>query len=85
MLLTPRKLDGMKLIQISLDDALLAAIEEGARKAGTSRAAFIREAVAHELGRVTAAERDARYREGYQRFPIEPAEFDLAEGATSPE
>ena len=67
----------MRVIQISIEDALLAALENRLRQSGTPRSAFVRDAVARELRRLEIEELERRHREGYERFPVEPGEFDV--------
>lgn len=67
----------MKVIQVSLEDDLLVALDERLRAVGVARSAFVRDAVARELRRQITEEKDRRYRHGYEKFPIEPGEFDL--------
>lgn len=67
----------MKVIQVSIEEELLAALDRRLTEVGGARSAFVRDAVARELRRQITEEKDRRYREGYEKFPIEPGEFDL--------
>lgn len=58
-----------KIIQIPLEDDLLARIDETAEALDTSRAAFIREACRLRLKSLEAKKLDRRYVAGYRRIP----------------
>lgn len=59
---------------MTLDEELLAAVDQAAQRAGTSRSAFTREALVQSLARLQEAELEVRHRAGYQRHPVEPGE-----------
>ncbi len=67
----------MKTIQMTIDEELLVAVDTAVRDLGTSRSAFLREALQRALQarRISALERQQIA--GYQRHPIEPDEFDV--------
>lgn len=67
----------MKTIQMTIDDRLLKAVDKATRARGTTRSAFIRDALAGELRRTRVREEEARQIEGYKRQPVEPGEFDV--------
>ena len=65
----------MKTEQMTLDEDLLEAVDRAAEKLGTSRSAFMREALRNALGDLRVATLEQRHREGYTRYPVEPDEF----------
>ena len=58
-----------KIIQLPIEDALLAGIDETAKAMATSRAAFIREACKLRLRGLHAQALDRRYKAGYRKHP----------------
>ena len=69
----------MKTIQMTIDEPLLAEVDQLIQTLNTSRSAFIREALELALQRHTIAEMERKHAEGYARHPIEPSEFDVWE------
>lgn len=70
---------GMKTVQITLDPALVEAVDRAVEKLGTSRSGFTREALRRSLARLERQELERQHREGYARHPVEPGEFDAWE------
>ena len=64
----------METVQIVLDRELLQAADKAARRRRLNRSAFVREALAAHLRRLTALEREARDRAGY----LETADREFA-------
>ncbi|MBI2908504.1 MAG: ribbon-helix-helix protein, CopG family [Chloroflexi bacterium] len=62
-----------KIIQVPVDDKLLEDLDKMSRKQGKPRAAVIREACARYLEKTEEEELDRQYREGYTKFPEDPA------------
>lgn len=60
-----------------LDRQRFAALDRHTEALGLSCSAFVRDAVGRELRRQEIKDLDRRYREGYEKFPVEPGEFDL--------
>lgn len=58
-----------KVIQLPVPEDLLATLDRYSKQAGTSRAAFIREACAEYIARSEEAEKVRQYVESYTRFP----------------
>ncbi len=66
----------MKTVQMTLDPELVAEVDEAAKKLGTSRSAFARQALSDALARLREKELERRHREGYERCPVESGELD---------
>jgi len=65
----------MKTVQITLDETLVVAVDKAAKKLGTTRSAFAREALRSALKEVRVRELEAKQREGYRRKPVKRGEF----------
>jgi metal-responsive CopG/Arc/MetJ family transcriptional regulator len=69
----------MKTIQMTIDEPLLAEVDQMTQTLNTTRSAFIREALELALKRHVIAEMERKHAEGYTRHPVEPGEFDVWE------
>jgi metal-responsive CopG/Arc/MetJ family transcriptional regulator len=69
----------MKTIQMTIDEPLLAEVDQLIQTLNTTRSAFIREALELALRRHTIAAMEWKHAEGYARHPVEPGEFDVWE------
>jgi metal-responsive CopG/Arc/MetJ family transcriptional regulator len=69
----------MKTVQMTLDEHLVKAVDTAARKLGTTRSGFTREALRSALKQVHIKELEARHREGYKRKPVRRGEFSAWE------
>jgi len=69
----------MKTIQMTIDEPLLAEIDQVVQSLNTTRSAFIRRALQLALQQQKIAEMERRHAEGYARHPVEPGEFDVWE------
>ncbi len=65
----------MRRVQITLDPELLVAVDKAARKLGTTRSAFARDALRSALRRLHEKSLEDRQREGYRRHPAKRREF----------
>ena len=65
----------MKTVQMTLDESLVKAVDSAAKKLGTTRSGFTREALRSALKEVRVKELESRHREGYKRKPITRGEF----------
>ena len=65
----------MKTVQMTLDEQLVRAVDSAARKLGTTRSAFTRDALRSALKEVRLRELESKHREGYQRKPAKRGEF----------
>jgi metal-responsive CopG/Arc/MetJ family transcriptional regulator len=66
----------MKTVQMTLDENLLASVDKVAKRLGTTRSAFTRQALKTALKEVRMNELERRHREGYKRNPVKHGEFD---------
>jgi len=73
----------MKTIQMTIDDELLAQVDQAIQGLGTTRSAFIRSALHLALRRHTTEQLERQHAEGYARFPVEAGEFDVWESEQS--
>ncbi len=69
----------MRTVQMTLDEELLASVDEAARKLNTTRSAFTRKALREALDRLTIRELEQKHRRGYERKPVRRGEFDVWE------
>ena len=60
---------------MTLDEALVEAVDSAARRLGTTRSAFTRKALTDALERVRVEALEERHRRGYERYPVRPGEF----------
>ena len=66
----------VKTVQMTLDENLVKAVDSAAKKLGTTRSAFTREALRSALKTVQVRELESRQREGYKRKPVKRGEFN---------
>jgi metal-responsive CopG/Arc/MetJ family transcriptional regulator len=69
----------MKTVQMTLDEQLLRAVDSAARKLGTTRSGFTREALRSALKKVRVRELESKHRDGYRRKPVKRGEFSVWE------
>lgn len=67
----------MKTVQMTLDEDLVEAVDKLARRLGTTRSAFTREALKAAVERVRTSELERRHRDGYARKPVRKREFSI--------
>jgi metal-responsive CopG/Arc/MetJ family transcriptional regulator len=65
----------MKTVQMTLDESLVKAVDNAAKKLGTTRSGFTREALRSALKEVRVKELESKQREGYKRNPVRRGEF----------
>lgn len=65
----------MKTVQMTLDEDIVKAVDKVAKRLGTTRSGFTREALRSALGRVHIMELERKHREGYNRRPVKRGEF----------
>ena len=65
----------MKTVQMTLDGHLVKAVDSAAKKLGTTRSGFTREALRSALKEVRLKQLESRHREGYKRKPVKRGEF----------
>ena len=66
----------MKTVQMTLDEHLVKAVDSAAKKLGTTRSAFTREALRSALKEVHVRQLESKHREGYKRKPVKRGEFN---------
>jgi len=67
----------MKTIQMTIDDELLAEVDQITATLQTTRSAFIRSALQLALRQYTTLEKERQHAQGYARYPVTPGEFDV--------
>ena len=67
----------MKTIQLTIDEQLLNEVDEVVHELGTSRSAFLHDALQPALKRMPIAALERQHIAGYMRFPIESDEFEV--------
>ncbi len=60
---------------MTLDEKLVVAVDKAAKKLGTTRSGFTREALKSALAKLRTRELERRHREGYARKPLRKGEF----------
>jgi len=69
----------MQTVQIVLDEALLQATDQAARRLELNRSAMVRDALRQYLKRLRVEELERQDREGFQRMPDTDAELAMWE------
>lgn len=67
----------MKTIQMTIDEELLDAVDTAVRDSGTTRSAFLREALQQALRARQIADLERQQIAGYERHPVTPDEFNI--------
>lgn len=70
----------VRTVQMTLDEELVAAVDRAAKKLGTTRSQFARQALREALTRLRTTEAESRHRRGYARKPVRKGEFDVWSG-----
>ena len=71
--------DTMRTVQMTLEDGLVKAVDQAARKLRTSRSGFTRRALCMALERLRIEDLERKHREGYKREPVRSKEFCIWE------
>jgi len=69
----------MRTVQLTLDEELVEAVDKTAKKLGTTRSGFTREALRAALVQSRERELERKHREGYLRKPPKRGEFTVWE------
>lgn len=69
----------MRTVQMTLDESLVTAVDRAARRLGTTRSAFARNALRRALEEVRTRELEAKQREGYRAHPVVAEECSVWE------
>lgn len=64
---------------MTLDEDLVEAVDRAAKRLGTTRSAFARDALREALARQRVQRQEQKHREGYARRPVRRGEFDAWE------
>lgn len=64
---------------MTLDEDLISAVDKAAKRLGTTRSGFTREALWSALRRLEVRQLERRHREGYTRKPVRKREFSVWE------
>ena len=71
--------DAMKTIQMTLESELVERVDAQVERLGTTRSAFVREALKEALRCLDQKDSEDRHMEGYCRDPAKPGEFEVRE------
>lgn len=66
----------MRTVQMTLEDDLVQEVDRIATSLGTTRSGFTRDALRAALEQMRERDLERRQREGYERQPVKPGEFD---------
>jgi metal-responsive CopG/Arc/MetJ family transcriptional regulator len=69
----------MKTIQMTLDDELVATVDQVVKKLKTTRSAFARKALRNAIKQVNIEELERKHKKGYGQHPVDKAEFSVWE------
>jgi len=69
----------MKTIQMTLDDELVATVDQVVRKLKTTRSAFTRKALRDAVKQVNVDQLEKKHKEGYGKHPADKTEFSVWE------
>jgi len=69
----------MKTIQITLDDELVATVDQVVRKLKTTRSAFTRKALRNAVKQVNINQLEKKHKKGYGQHPADKTEFSVWE------
>lgn len=69
----------MKIVQMTLDEDLVKAVDRVSKRLNTSRSAFTRKALRDALSRYNLDQLERKHREGYERKPNIGDEFSVWE------
>ncbi len=69
----------MKIVQMTLDEELVEAVDKVSKKLHTNRSAFTRRALREALDRYYISQLERKHREGYEKNPVTSQEFSVWE------
>ena len=69
----------MRTVQMTLDDSLVKRVDKMAKSMKTTRSGFTRMALQAALKDQKMRQLVEQHRKGYEKFPVEPGEFDVWE------
>lgn len=65
----------MKVVQMTLDEDLVKAVDKAVKRLRTTRSAFTRRALREALGRLAVTVLERQHRRGYEADPVKRGEF----------
>ena len=65
----------MKTIQMTLDDELVATVDQVVKKLKTTRSAFARKALRNAIKQVNIDLLERKHKKGYEQHPVDKAEY----------
>lgn len=68
----------MKVVQFTIDEALLKRVDSNPEVKARGRSAFLRRAIEEQLKRERAESVRAAYRAGYRQKPVRKGEFEVS-------
>ncbi len=69
----------MRIIQMTLDDDLVKAVDHVSKELHTSRSAFTRKVLQDALDRYKLEQLECKHRRGYEQNPVGTDEFSIRE------
>jgi metal-responsive CopG/Arc/MetJ family transcriptional regulator len=69
----------MRTIQMTLDDELVATVDEVVKKLKTTRSAFARKALKNAIKQVNTTMLEKKHKQGYAQHPADKSEFSIWE------
>jgi len=69
----------MRTVQMTLEESLVAKVDRAARRLGTTRSGFARQALREALRRLELRALEEKHRRGYAAKPVRRGEFDVWE------
>jgi metal-responsive CopG/Arc/MetJ family transcriptional regulator len=69
----------MKTIQMTLDDELVAIVDQVVKKLKTTRSAFARKALRNAVKQVNNSLLEKKHKKGYAQYPVDNREFSVGE------
>jgi metal-responsive CopG/Arc/MetJ family transcriptional regulator len=69
----------MRTIQMTLDDELVATVDQIVKKLKTTRSAFARKALRNAIKQVNANQLEKKHKKGYGQHPVNKMEFSVWE------
>lgn len=69
----------MRTIQVTLDDDLVATVDQIVKKLKTTRSAFARKALRNAIQQVNVSQLEKKHKKGYGQHPADKTEFSVWE------
>lgn len=69
----------MRTIQMTLDDELVASVDQAVKKLKTTRSAFARKALRNAVKHINISMLEKKHKKGYAQHPSDKAEFRVWE------